>query len=61
MGAIAVRLSSRARLTRPLFATAPQYSDTLLVQDSFQLLLQFLPSDEVADSASLAHGDNLEV
>ena len=30
MGAIAVRLSPRARLTRPLFATAPQYSDTLL-------------------------------
>ncbi len=30
MGAIAVRLSPRARLTRPLFATAPQYSDRLL-------------------------------
>ena len=30
MGAIAVRLSPRARLTRPLFATAPQYSDGLL-------------------------------
>ena len=32
MGAIAVRLSPRARLTRPLFATAPQYSDRLLAR-----------------------------
>ena len=30
MGAIAFRLSSRARLTRPMFATTPHYSDRLL-------------------------------
>ena len=33
MGAIAVRPSPRARLTRPLFATTPHYSDRLLGTD----------------------------